>query len=137
MQRLIELIKLVMAYVPLLRDNFSTESSGIDTNGFDGAMFVVEVGVTDITVDFKVQESDNDSDYTDVSGAAITQLSGTDDNKYAVVDVTLVPGSRKRYLRGVLVVGDGTNGANTSVPCLLYRADARPTVSGAEEVVKV
>jgi len=135
--RLIEMVKAAMLYVPLLRDNFSTESAGVDCNDFDGAMFVLQVGTIDIAVNLKIQESDDDSTYVDITGAAITALGADDDNKFCVIDVNMTPGSRKRYLRAVLTVGDGTAGADTAVLALLYKAGAKPTTSGAVEVVKV
>lgn len=135
--RLIEGLKVVASYVPLLRDNFSTEATGIDTKGYDGALVLVEVGVTDTTVDLHVEESDNDSDYVDITSAEITQLTATDDSSVAAIDIKLTPGSRKRYIRPVLEVGDGSSGANTAVQVLLYNAALAPTTSGADEVVKV
>ena len=136
--RLIEMLKIAVLYLPLLRDAFSTESAGVDTNDFDGALAILQVGVTDVTVDFKLQESDaSSSGYVDITGAAITQIADDGDNVFVVIDVNLTPGTRKRYIRALLVAADGTNGANTSALLLLYKAGARPTTSGATEVVKV
>ena len=138
MERNIEGVKKALIYPPALYDNYSTESAAVDGNDFDEAEFTLYVGDTDIDVDFKVQESDaSGSGFADITDAAITELGDSDDNKFVVINVNLVPGSRKRYLRGVLAVGDGTQGAYACGVCELRKAGAKPTTSGAAEVVKV
>jgi len=100
MERNIEGVKKALIYPPALYDNYSTESAAVDGNDFDEAEFTLYVGDTDIDVDFKVQESDaSGSGFADITDAAITELGDSDDNKFVVINVNLVPGSRKRYLR--------------------------------------
>jgi len=137
MVRLSEEAEFDWQYVPLLRDDFSTEATGKDCSGYGRATFALSVGATDTTVDLKVQESDDDSTYTDISGAAITQLGATDDNSCAVIEVDMRPGVRKKFLRAVLTVGDGTNGADTAVLLMLDQAASKPTSHGADDVVRV
>ena len=73
-------------------------------------MFILTVGNTDATVDFKLQESAaTSSGYTDISGKAITTFSATDDNKQAIINLDASEmGSLKRYVRGVITAGSGT-----------------------------
>lgn len=64
-------------------------ASYIDVSGFESFAFVFELGATDNTVDMKVVQATaaDGTGSKDVSDAAITQLSGTDDNKQAGVEV--------------------------------------------------
>lgn len=61
----------------------------IDASSFEAFAFVFELGATDNVVDMKVVQA-TASDGTgskDVTGAVIVQLSGTDDNKQAAIEV--------------------------------------------------
>jgi len=75
----------------------------VDMQGYDGVAFVLSVGAVATSVDMKAQQGDasDGSDAADITGATITQLAGTDDNKVAVLDVK--PGTyTKRYVRVVV-----------------------------------
>ncbi|HUT58055.1 MAG TPA: hypothetical protein VNA25_09430 [Phycisphaerae bacterium] len=97
-----------------------------DCAGYNHATFILGLGVTDTTVDAKLQESDaSGSGYADITGAAITQLSGTDDDSVAAIEVDLT-GPRKRYLKPVITVGAGSSGAALGAYMVLSRADAAP-----------
>jgi len=104
--------------VPLLRDNVAGAlTDAIDMAKWHSVMFVLTVGATDTTTDFKLQESATSAgSYTDITGRAITQLSGTDDNKYAIVNLRSIQlGAGMRFVKGSLTTGDGTTGGNTAV----------------------
>ena len=95
---------------PADRVGTTTNGTAIDLAKFHQAMFILTVGNTDATVDFKLQESaTTSSGYTDISGKAITTFSATDDNKQAIINLDASEmGSLKRYVRGVITAGSGT-----------------------------
>lgn len=95
---------------PADRVGTTTNGTAIDLAKFHQAMFILTVGNTDATVDFKLQESAaTSSGYTDISGKAITTFSATDDNKQAIINLDASEmGSLKRYVRGVITAGSGT-----------------------------
>lgn len=95
---------------PADRVGTTTNGAAIDLAKFHQAMFILTVGNTDATVDFKLQESAaTSSGYTDISGKAITTFSATDDNKQAIINLdSSEMGSLKRYVRGVITAGSGT-----------------------------
>ena len=75
----------------------------VDTRQYDGVAFILSVGTVTTSVDMKAQQGDasDGSDAADITGASITQLAGTDDNKIAILDVK--PGTyTKRYVRVVV-----------------------------------
>lgn len=86
---------------------------GVDRQGYDNATVHVFVGATDETVDFHVEHDDDDGagspagTWADITGAAFTQFSATDDNKNAVGAIDLKKGI-KRHLRVVCTPGGGT-----------------------------
>ena len=94
-------------------------AEAVDTMGYNTAMVVIEVGAasgspTAQTVDAKVQESDDGSTgWTDVDGAAITQI--TADDQSALIRVEGLGTGRKRYLRVLATVGF-TGGTSPAIP---------------------
>jgi hypothetical protein len=81
---------------------------GVDTTGFTHATGVFTLGtvanVASSTLTLKVQESDDDSTYADITGAtsgALTTAAGTYSKATVVIVVNLLSGSRKRYVRVV------------------------------------
>jgi hypothetical protein len=91
-------------------------SAAIDTAGFRSLMVTVENGAatgtpSSYTVDAKVQEcATSGGSYTDISGAAITQISA--DNKSAQIRVDgLGTNARKRYIK--VVVTPALTGGST------------------------
>lgn len=96
-------------------DDASFTVQDIDTapNGekYDYLTVVCYIGATDIAMAaLKVQESDDDSTYTDISGLDYTGSfpSATDDNKFFTFDIDLR--NKKRYIRLVATAGNGTTG---------------------------
>lgn len=78
----------------------------------DNFRFIVLVGATDGTTDFKVQDSADDVTYLDLKDAdaanvAITQFAATDDNKFSALEVTVRGYTVRQYIRGVLTVTGG------------------------------
>ena len=91
-------------------------SAAIDTAGYHQAMIVFNAGTVGSsgTVDVKVQECDTSGgSYTDVSGAAFTQVTASNDDATYVGRVNL--NGTKRFLKVVLTVGTAACDAGTSV----------------------
>lgn len=131
-------------------DNASYTTASVDTAGWDYAQIVVYLGATDIAmVALKVQESDDDSSYSDVtglvfgtsnqiSGSASTLPSATDDNKFFLFDVDLR--GRKRYLDLVATAGDGTAGTYLTAFAILSKGKDGPVTAaerGASQILRV
>ncbi|MDX2141387.1 MAG: hypothetical protein SF123_25095 [Chloroflexota bacterium] len=106
--KLTETLALVGGVVPQ-SSTTAKNSDIVDFRHAQQVMFVLAVGSTDATVDFKLQAGNaaNLSDAADISGKAITQLAATDDNKYAIIHLTRneMVGLGKRYGRAVVTCG--------------------------------
>lgn len=117
-------------------DNASLTTASIDTQGYAYARIFVYLGATDIAMTaLKVQESDDDSTYADVTGLVYgtsSDIAGstsalptaTDDNKCFTFEIDLR--GRKRYLDLVATCGDGAAGTYVTAFALLSRASDVP-----------
>lgn len=98
----------------LLRNgNAATNGGGVDVSGFNGVSVQFVSGtLTDGSIACKVQESDDNSVFTDVAAADIIggtnlqTLAATDDN--AVKELGYL--GKKQYLRGVMTQSGATTG---------------------------
>ena len=121
-------IKLLNVTPPAARvNNGSFTINEIDTKGFDYLTVTLYLGDTDIALTvMKLQESDTSgSGYADVSGGAFSSLpAATDDNKFYRFFVPLQ--GRKRYLKPVITVGNGSTGAFAAIWAELSRAEQAP-----------
>ena len=124
-------------------NNAAVTCSAIDRKNFDYANIKLILGATDIGLTTcKLQESDDNSTYTDVTGADFS-ISGTlpasaDSNKIFEWDMDLR--ARKRYLRPAITVGNGTSGAFVAVLAQLFRGEQSPATAasrGAAQVLAV
>jgi hypothetical protein len=102
-------------------------------------------------VALKVQESDDDSTYTDIDeldfsdtaqkdidGVALGLPSATDDNKVLLAEIDMR--GRKRYLRLVATAGDGATGTYLVAFAILSRGGQGPVSSadrGCKQVARV
>lgn len=90
----------------------TTNGTGIDMLTAEGPFFVfLSVGDIDVasgneTYNFKVQESTDNSTFTDITGATFTAV--TADNSKQVINVT---NRSKRYVRGVATLAGTTPSA--------------------------
>lgn len=134
--RILEQLKTVNHIVPASRSAGTVEATGIDTRGYDEAAFTVNAGdiddtSTDTTLAVHVEESDDNQNWADITGAAITTLTHTDDDAQPSINVRLSGrANRKRYLRAVAVVA-GSSTAVYGVTCLLKGSAQRVTQSPA------
>ncbi len=92
--------------------------TGVDTKGFNDAMMVVAVGDIDLadtneTYVVNLEESDDNSSFSAVSGFAITI---TADNQCKELRIPNLNVTRKRYLRAALDVG----GTTPSIPGIAF-----------------
>ncbi len=109
-------------------NNAAVTVAGVDRRGFDYANIEATIGANDIgfTV-FKLQESDDNSTWSDVPGgdySAAATLPGNTPNVIYGWDVDLK--ARKRYLRIAATVGNGTSGLFLAVVAILGRAEQAP-----------
>lgn len=102
----------------------ATNGNGVDMQGWAGVLFVLNLGATDGTVDMKAQRDDNSSfsSATDITGAAITQVAGTGDNKLYMLDVYR---PSERYVRAVVTTGAGATADQLGVTATRYRGTGR------------
>ena len=96
------------AVTGLVADNHAAgtvNGPGIDRRGFEEALVVLNSGAngTGGTVNVKVQESEDDTNWDDIAGAAFAEITEANDNTVYVGRLNLVV--RKRYLRLVATVG--------------------------------
>lgn len=117
---------------PQTLDDAAASSGWRDAGNSDWITAFVQVGATDITFDAKIEQA-TDSSGTgakDVTGAAITQLTGTDDNKYVSIDLEpakLDIANNFNYVRLTLTAGDGTAGTTCSGLLMLCSRHQPPT----------
>ncbi|MFO0876497.1 MAG: hypothetical protein U0840_03910 [Gemmataceae bacterium] len=100
-----------------LNNNTST-GDAVDMSKFRSAMFILALGANDSTVDFKLTEcATSGGSYTDITGKAITQETGGDeDNLQFVICVRAEElSSGMRYVKPSVTVGNGT----TNLGCVI------------------
>lgn len=128
MRKLLDSIKAAFSFRPAAV-TATANGTSVDTLGYFDGMAVLEVGAvtgTSPTLDVKVQESDDNSTWSD-TGITFTQVTAANNSqakRLAELNLT-----RKRYLRGVatiagttpnftfgleLLLGDGYSGAVTN-----------------------
>lgn len=119
-----------------------TNCTGVDTLGFDSLLFLVNVGESgdtlsgSVKIELEVEESDDDSTYTDVADADLTNyVAGTNDGCFAVIDAAAEDDTRhivgykgsKRYARVVInVTGTHTNGTPMAASAIQGHASRTP-----------
>lgn len=114
MRSVFDKVKHVVAVAPIAASSVQT-SAAIDTKGYGVAMVTIENGAatgtpSSYTVDAKVQHcATSGGSYTDVSGAAITQI--TADGKYAQIRLEGLGIAVNRYIK-VLVTPAMTGGSS-------------------------
>lgn len=125
--------KYVVAIAPAaILDDTSATATAIDCRGFNYLEIPIQLGATDIAVTaLKLQESDDNSTYADITGATFdggTNVDGTtlalpsatDDNQPHVFQVNLV--GRKRYVKVVCTFGNGAAGGFVAATARLSSA---------------
>lgn len=114
-------------------DDAGFTTASVDTKGWNQLAFVVSLGATDIALAaFKLQTSDTDGSYADLTGAdfsvsPLTLASATDDNKIYVIFVDLR--GKKRYFDLTLTAGNGSTGTYASVLAILTGGNEVPSTA--------
>jgi hypothetical protein len=132
-------------------DNASLTIAELDCKGWDYAEIILITGATDIALTAaKLTESDTagsgHADITgtrfgtdnNISGSASTLPSATDDNGIFKWELDLR--KRKRFLDGVITVGDGTSGGFYVVVAKLSRGEISPNTAaeaGCSQIMRV
>ena len=80
----------------------TVNTSSVDCKDADAALFAISVGTLTGTVDVKLQESDDDATFTDISGAAFAQFTSSRHEGTFIGGLNL--GERKRYIRANIVI---------------------------------
>jgi hypothetical protein len=133
-------------------DAASLTTTAIDTKGWDWLTVLVILGATDIAMTaLKLQTSDTDGSYADLTGAvfgtsvmpdgstsALPAASGaTGDNTIHAIQVNLK--GKKRFFDLVATGGDGTAGAYIMAIAILSRGETSPSTAAgrglAQELV--
>jgi hypothetical protein len=132
---ILQRIKFVQVTAPVaINDNTAYTTNSVDTLGYDECLFEIAFGAMDIAAAaLKVRESDDDSSYSDVTGADFsvspaTLPSATDDNHFYGVHIKC-GGPRKRYLDLSFTAGDGAAGTFASVNALLAKGETEPSTA--------
>ena len=123
-------------------NNAAVACASVDRRGFDYAVVRVAIGATDVGLTtLKLQESDDNATFTDVAGAdysvaplALPTNSATNTLWEWQVDLR---GSRKRYLRPAITIGNGALGAFVAAEAELFRAEQAPFNATSEGLAGV
>lgn len=125
----------VQSIAPLLRNSSDTNGSSADLQNFDGALLVAEVGTegdtlsASVKIEFEVEESDDNSAWTDVADAdLVNAVTGTNPGTFAVVDANAeAPATyvgayvgKKRYIR-IVENRTGTHTVGTTTGASILR----------------
>lgn len=136
-QSLADSVKITQNVVSQRLNNSSANGADLDMAGWDGVLFVLNLGATDATVDMVAQSSASGggAGYANITGAAISQISATGDNRIVAIDVWR---PTNRFVRSRVTVGAGTTGADFGVLAIQYKATGRmPVTQALAELVKV
>lgn len=99
----------------------SINGTGVDTQGYReaSAIFYATPSGSGTTSDCKLQDSPDNSTFTDVTGAAFTQATTAGGASWQFMDIDL--SKRQRYLRLVETGAGASAGGVTAGAFLLYR----------------
>ena len=134
--------KVQIVYPQARINNAAVTCASVDRSGFDYAVIRVAIGATDVGLTtFKLQEADDNSTFTDITGAdfsisplALPSSSNGDTIWEWQVDLR---GTRKRYLRPAITVGNGSLGAFVVAEATLSRAEQSPYTATGEGLAGV
>jgi hypothetical protein len=114
----------------------STNGTGVDTLGFTECLVVFNAGLatTSAELDIHIEESADNSSFTDITDAEFGQVTAANDNTTYQGRIDLI--GRKRYLRAVAAT-DGSNAAAGSVDFVLLGASSLPVSPANTEAFNV
>ena len=124
------------------RDKDTHYGDVVDTLGASEAEYTINLGAfpAQWKLNAKVQESaDGATDWTDITGAAIEELDGADDDAVVSIAVRVsgrAAGSRRRYQRLVLVISGVLSGtAEVGATVDLFKPDGAPVANTPASVL--
>lgn len=124
-RQLVERVAVAAVIDAQLANNTTLTSGYADYTKFARVLFILDVGATDTTVDFKLRAAKDTSGtgLADVTNAAITQISATGDNHQVLIELTgealhSIMGQGFNYVKGSVTIGSGTTGANVCMIAL-------------------
>ncbi len=103
---------------PANLNNATTVGDAVDMSRFHEAIFILAMGAVDAAIDFKLTESaTSGGTYTDITGKAITQeTGGDDDNLQWIINLKAEELSAgMRYVKPSVTIGNGT----TNLGCVI------------------
>ena len=111
-------------------DNWSTgtdNSSGVDLANYEEVLIVLNAGTVGSsgTVDVHVEDSTDNSTFADVTGAAFTQVTASNDDTSYIGRIKCT--AINRYVRTVLVVG--TAACDVGVDVIALESNAQSVAS--------
>jgi len=109
-----EFVKYIPSILGAAVTDASTDGTGVDCRGYDECLVTFDaiLAAANAEGDVHIEESDDDSTYTDIAGAVFTQITPSNDDDSLVGRIDLR--KHKRYLRAVLAT-DGSNAFTGSV----------------------
>lgn len=115
----------------------ATNGSSADCRGFEDALVVVYAAPSGAgtTSDFKVQESSDNSAFSDVTGAAFTQITTAGGSKLYVGDIKLA--KRLQYLRVVHTGAGGSAAGQAYANILLLNGRNKPVAQANAAVFTI
>jgi hypothetical protein len=127
---------IVSVIKPTLTNNASVNSGWLSMMDAARLFAIINVGATDITLDAKIQQATDSSgsNAKDITGAAITQYTATDDDKFASIDLeaaALDLANNFNYVRLSITVGNGSTGAYVSAVLIRTARHQPPTQAAA------
>lgn len=125
---LVDVVDVRRVIAPTAAGTTDVNGTGIDMANANGVMFVVGFGAitSGATTSVIAEESDNNSDYTAISGASVT-VADDDDNLIAVLDVR---NRSKRYVRCTVDRADQNAVIDLGV-AVIYGNSFTPITQGA------
>lgn len=120
--------KFVQMLAPIVGNDTAYTCTAVDCVGWGRATIVVSVGAIAINMDsLKIQESNDDSTYVDVSGLTFTAPTTAAYAGTVVVGTLPLRGSHRRYLKPVADPGVGDT--LLSILCILSEPINSPTTA--------
>lgn len=119
MQKVFDNVAIKQSLLPAVITS-STNGTGVDTLGFNDGMVQVLAGAIDLTTTdetyaFKVQDSDDNSTFADVSGLTTTVTAANQVKEIRLAELNLV---LKRYVRVVATLA-GTTPSFAGAACIV------------------
>jgi len=141
-QALAERVQFVPVLFPQDGGTAAKTSTRYSMAGYTGVCFLISIGAITGTIDAKVQNSTlaDGTGAADITGAAITQVGATEDNRMAIIDVK--PGTwdtAKPFLGVIVTPTGGSTNLISAVMCRYGKDGVIPVTqeTAMAELVKV